>query len=52
MKSGATVIRQKYTATRGNNVFNLTNLNTLAKGTYVVVVVQEGVVGVGKVIKE
>ena len=50
--TGATVIRQKYNATKGNNVFNLTNLNTLAKGTYIVLVVQEGVVGVGKVIKE
>jgi hypothetical protein len=50
--TGATVVRQKYTATRGNNVFSLTNLNNLAKGTYVVLVVQESVVGIGKVIKE
>ena len=50
--TGATLLRQKFTATRGANVFSLTNLSNLAKGTYVVVVVQEGVVGVGKVIKE
>ena len=50
--TGATLLRQEYTATRGNNVFNLTNLNNLAKGTYVVLVVQKSVVGIGKVIKE
>jgi hypothetical protein len=50
--TGATLLRQKFTATKGANVFSLTNLSNLAKGTYVVVVVQEGVVGVGKVIKE
>jgi hypothetical protein len=50
--TGATLLRRKYTAIRGNNVFSLTNLKNLAKGTYIVLVVQEGVVGIGKVIKE
>ena len=50
--TGATLLRQEYTATRGNNVFSLTNLNNLAKGTYVVLVLQKSVVGIGKVMKE
>ena len=49
--TGAVVIRQKYTATRGDNVFMLADLNGLAKGTYVVRVIQAGTVGIRKVIK-
>lgn len=50
--TGATLLRQEYTATRGNNTFSLTNLNNLAKGTYVVLVIQDRIVGIGKVLKE
>lgn len=51
--TGATLLRRKYTAGKGNNVFALTGLDNLAKGTYIVLVVQDAlVVGVSKVIKE
>jgi hypothetical protein len=49
--TGAMLIRQQYAASKGSNLFTLTNLGGLAKGTYVVRVVQAGNVGVGKVIK-
>ena len=49
--TGAIVIRRKYMANKGDNVLMLGNLNGLAKGTYVVLVVQAGTVGIGKVIK-
>ena len=49
--TGAILIRQEYTPNKGYNVFTLTNLNGLAKGTYVVRVVQGGTVGIRKVVK-
>jgi hypothetical protein len=50
--TGAILMRQGYTATKGENVFNLTNLNRLSQGIYIVLVMQGSVVGIGKVIKE
>jgi hypothetical protein len=50
--TGTTLIRRKYIATKGDNVWKLTNLDRLARGTYIVRVVQGGVVGIGKVIKQ
>ena len=49
--TGAILIRQQYAASKGSNMFTLTNLGGLAQGTYVVRVVQAGTIGVGKVIK-
>ena len=49
---GATLIRREYTANKGGNVFRLTSLNGLAKGAYIIRVLQGGVVGIGKVIKQ
>ena len=49
--TGTILLRQQYAAGKGSNLFTLTNLGGLAKGTYVVRVVQAGNVGVGKVIK-
>ena len=49
--SGALLVRQQFSASKGNNVFTLTNLNGLARGIYVVRVIQGGSVGVGKVSK-
>ena len=50
--TGTILMHQGYTANKGENVFTLTNLNRLSQGVYIVVVMQEGVVGVGKVVKE
>ncbi|TDX02316.1 arabinofuranosidase catalytic domain-containing protein [Dinghuibacter silviterrae] len=50
--TGVTLLRQEYTATKGGNVFTLTNLSRLSPGMYIVQVIQGGVVGVGKVVKE
>ncbi|GGA84703.1 T9SS type A sorting domain-containing protein [Puia dinghuensis] len=50
--AGATLIRRKYTANKGDNVLRLTNLNGLAQGIYIVRVVQGGTVAIGKVIKK
>jgi hypothetical protein len=50
--TGATLIHRTYTATKGDNVWTLTNLEALARGTYLVRVVQGGAVGIGKVIKQ
>lgn len=49
--SGALLVRQQFSASKGSNVFTLTNLNGLARGIYVVRVVQGGSVGIGKVSK-
>ena len=49
--AGATLIRQKYTVNKGANILKLTGLNGLARGIYLVRVLQGGAVGVGKVIK-
>ena len=50
--TGVMVVHQRYTASKGGNVWKLTNLDGLAKGVYVVRVLQEGAtVGIGKVIK-
>ena len=49
--TGAILIRHQYAASKGSNVFTLTNLGGLPKSTYVVRVVQAGNVGIGKVIK-
>jgi hypothetical protein len=46
------LIHRTYTATKGDNVWTLTNLEALARGTYLVRVVQGGAVGIGKVIKQ
>src|ERR1700759_1874907 len=46
--TGAVILRRKYMAARGNNVFTLTNLDNLAKGTYIVLLIQNGPVGVSK----
>jgi len=51
--TGATLIRQKYTANKGNNIFTLTNLGDVAPGVYVVRIVQSGVtVGIVKALKK
>jgi hypothetical protein len=52
--TGATVIHGKYSAAAGVNTLTLSNLNELARGVYIVRVVQEGTgtVGIAKVIKE
>ena len=51
--TGATLIRQRYTANKGNNIFTLTNLDDVAPGVYVVRVVQSGVtIGIVKALKK
>jgi len=51
--TGATLIRQKYTANKGNNIFTLTNLGDVAPGVYVVRIVQSGVtIGIVKALKK
>jgi len=49
--AGVTLIHRKYTATKGDNIWRLTNLNELAQGIYIVQVLQGGTVGISKVIK-
>lgn len=50
--AGVTLVHRRYTASKGGNVWRLTNLDGLAKGVYIVRVLQEGgTVGIGKVIK-
>ena len=49
--AGATLARRKFTADKGGNVFRLTNLAWLARGVYIVRVLQGGVAGVVKVTK-
>jgi hypothetical protein len=50
--TGAALIRQKYTANKGNNIFTLTNLGDVAPGVYIVRVVQSGVtIGIVKALK-
>jgi len=49
--AGVTLIQQQYTANKGNNTWRLTNLSGLAKGIYIVQVLQGGTVGIGKAIK-
>lgn len=51
--TGATLIRQKYTANKGNNIFTLTNLGDVAPGVYVVRIVQSGAtIGIVKALKK
>lgn len=50
--TGITLMRQEYIANKGENVFKLENLNGLSPGVYIVQVMQDGVVGIGKVVKE
>jgi hypothetical protein len=51
--TGDVLLRQAYTAVKGQNVFQLRNLGRLPAGMYFVLVLQAGgVVGVGKVVKE
>lgn len=50
--TGTTLIHRTYSATKGDNVWKLTHLEGLARGTYIVRVVQGGAVGIGKVIKQ
>ena len=50
--TGATLIRQKYTANKGNNIFTLANLGDITPGVYIVRVVQSGVtIGTVKALK-
>ena len=49
--TGVTVVHQQFTATKGENVWWLRNLNGLAQGVYIVQVRQAGTVGVAKAIK-
>ena len=49
--TGATLIHREYTATRGDNVWWLKNLNGLARGMYIVQVRQGGTVSIAKAIK-
>lgn len=49
--AGITLIRREYTANKGSNLWRLTDLNGLAKGIYIVQVLQGGTVGIGKAIK-
>ncbi len=50
--AGATLIRREYTVNKGDNMLRLTNLNGLARGTYIVRVVQGGAACIAKVIKQ
>jgi hypothetical protein len=50
--AGATLVRRQYTAKKGVNVWRLTNLDQLARGTYILRVVQGAAAGIGKVIKQ
>jgi len=49
--TGVTLIHRTYTANKGDNVWRLTDLNGLARGTYIVQVLQGATVGIGKAIK-
>jgi hypothetical protein len=49
--AGVTLIQRKYTANKGENVWRVTDLDGLAKGVYVVQVLQGGAMGIGKAIK-
>jgi hypothetical protein len=49
--TGATLVRQTYTASKGVNVFRLTNLKGLSRGMYILKIVQNGTAGIGKVIR-
>ena len=49
--TGVTVTRRKFTATSGENVWWLRNLNGLAQGMYIVQVLQGETVGIAKAVK-
>jgi hypothetical protein len=49
--TGVTLIHRNYTANAGDNVWRLTGLDGLAKGVYIVQVLQGETMGIGKVIK-
>jgi hypothetical protein len=50
--TGTTVMSSNYTGIKGNNVLMLTNLTKLARGMYIVRVMQGTATGIGKVMKQ